>query len=192
MAISVDDIVPAGSAPAPETPTAGAPAKESESTIPEPVLAIPAMRALLQGTPPAVSAPVGDQSPEAQAIAASAKPLMEAGFGFYRSKDGTKDVLFNITQIEPAAIKLADQKGELDTIAPPLSELNATLTGGSKAESTSEAPAASAPPPSSVPATPTPKPLTRARIANATLGGPTDGAAPGQGRILSNILKTSV
>lgn len=196
MAISVDDIVPAGTPaaePAPTTPTPAEQAPEGKSTIPDDVLAIPAMRALLQGTPPALSAPVGDTSPEAKAIEAAGQQLMEAGFGFYASKDGKKNVIFNIMQIEPTAIKLADQKGELDTIAPPLAELNQALMSGGKGETpASAAPpveGATAPMPSGAPTAP---PLTRARIANATVGGPTDGPTPGQGRILSNILKTSV
>jgi pyruvate dehydrogenase E2 component (dihydrolipoamide acetyltransferase) len=181
-------------APAP-APTASGP---EQSPLPEEVLQIPAMNALLQGTPPAVSAPVSLKTPEVETLRKNAAALSRVGFGFYRSKDGKQDVMYNTAYLDPGAVRVADQKGQLDTIAPPITDLishiNEAVKGGAPA-APEAAPAPAAPPapiiaPGGVSGAE--KKLQTARIKNATLGSPTSGPVPGQGRLLNNILKTSV
>jgi len=204
MAISPEDILPANNAPvappaapaAPTTPEPEAKGKKGESLIPEEVLQFPVVRALLQGAPPAVFSPTGDKSPEAAVIGKNYKKLLEAGFGFYRAKDGT--VMFNNMFVSPAEIKLADEQGRLGDFAPPLSELNQTFDqfdqgGAAAAPGAAPAPVAGAAGQPMAPPTPSvTNRLTSARAKNATPGSPTSGPNPGAGRILNNILKSAV
>jgi len=196
MPLTPEDIVPAAGAPAPAAPPTE-PAAPAAPPLPEEVLRIPAMNALLKGTPPAVSAPVDLKTPEVESLRKNAPALSQAGFGFYRSKDGKKDVMFNLAYLDPGALRVADEKGQLDTIAPPITDLvshfNDALSGAPAAPA---APAPSSPPPAP-PVAPTgvsgaEKKLQTARIKNSQPGSPTSGPVPGQGRLLNNILKTAV
>jgi len=205
MPISPEDILPANNAPvappaAPEAPTTpeAKPAKseKGDSVIPEEVLQFPVVRALLKGAPPAVFSPTGDKSPEVAVIGKNYKKLLEAGFGFYRAKDGT--VMFNNMFVSPAEIKLADQEGRLGDFAPPLSELNQTFDqfdqgGAAAAPGAAPAPVSGAAgQPMAAPTPSVTNRLTTTRAKNATPGSPTSGPNPGAGRILNNILKSAV
>ncbi len=171
----------------------GQPAKPTtEPTIPDEVLSIPAFGALLRGSPPAVYAPKGVRTPEVDIIERNIEPLIESGFGIYKTLDGKGSVLFNTQFIDEAELKVADQKGKLDVIAPPLTEaldfFNSKIPQDGAA-----APAATAPPAPAMSAAPaTPEPTVNARTKNTLPGSPTDGPVPGQGRILNAILKPVV
>lgn len=215
MAISVSDLVsPNGAqditavetaAPAPtsgaEPPPPGflqepmTPKDESKAQIPDAVLQLPTFRPLLQGKPPALSITQEefDQDPEAQTIQANVEPLVFSGFGLYRTKDGKSAVLYNGQYIDGAAIKLADERGQLGQVATPYSELKtffADNLGEAAVEPTAPAPASQpmgAPAPAS-----TQTKLANARIKNLAVGSATSGPVPGGGRVLNNILKPTV
>lgn len=178
-----------------------APKDASKAQIPDAVLQVPAFRALLQGKPPAVSVSIGDAkaNPELQAIEAHVESLLYSGFGLYQSKDGQTAVFYNSQFIDGNAIKLADEKGKLDAVAAPYSELknffdqNIGEAATAAPPTDAAAPAAPAPavagtPPSSAAQTK----LAGARVRNLTPGSPTSGPAPGQGRVLNAILKPTV
>lgn len=175
--------------------------------IPDEVLQIPAMQGLVAGQPGAFSALVEDfeKKPEGKVLAANVKPLQEAGFGLYRSLDGSKGVLFNTLFVSPEEIQAADQSGQLEAIAPPFDELNAAIAqsgsanpvlqegarptgmkmGGTQPSSAMPMPAGSPKPmPSGAQKT-----LASKRAANMQLGAPTSGPEPGQGRLLNALLK---
>lgn len=165
----------------------------AEATIPDEILQIPAFAGLLHGSPPAVFAPREPRMPEFQAIEANAETLVEAGFGFYRPLDDSGTVIFNSQFISPEEIKLADEKGQLSTVATPASELVGAYNAEFGGEAAPAAPAPAAPVPMSGPApAPVPGPVTTQRLKNLSPGAPTSGPAPGQGRILNGILKTPV
>jgi len=194
MPISTDEIQPvAGStaaAPAPSAPAV--PELNPDATIPDEVLQIPEFRALLEGAPPAVFAPKGDRSPEVDIIEKNVNPLLEAGFGFYRTKDDAGSVLFNTRFVSGDEIKAADEAGKIATIAPPISELRdffAKDLQGPEATAPAAAPAQPAVAPAS---SGVQNRLANARVKNLAPGSPTSGPVPGQGRILNNILKPSV
>ena len=174
--------------PPAEQPTpAPADAKGGSSAIPEEVLKIPAVFGVLQGTPPAVYAEVGDTSDEVKVVDKHAKQLVKSGLDFYRTKDKAKIVLFNGLLVKPEEIAQADAAGNLGSIAAPFAEINAAISGGepmAKQGQSAAPPAPMAAPPADVQ-----NQLTTKRTANLTPGGPTSGAAPGAGRILNNILK---
>jgi len=173
-----------------------APKDEAKAQIPDEVLQVPAFRALLEGKPPAVSVSIGDaqKHPELQTIETHVEPLLYSGFGLYQAKDGKTVVFYNSQFIDGQAIKLADEKGKLDAVAAPYSELKSFFD-----QNIGEA----APPsqePTSTPAafTGTPAPasaqnkLATARLKSLSPGSPTSGPAPGQGRVLNAILKPTV
>lgn len=171
-------------APAPEvTP--------EEVAIPDAVLEIPEIAALLQGTPPAVWADRNDPSPEVQTIVENAPALTEAGFGFLGSKNGTDVVLFNTTFVSPEEIQAADNKGKIREYTTAFSDLKASLAPATGAQEAPSAPAA----PSMAAASPGAgfdKKLATKRLKNLAVGGPTSGQSPGAGRILNSILTQPV
>ncbi len=205
----IDEIVPKGSAPAASAPSptpapapeaAPAPESDADPVIPDEVLRIPAFGALLQGAPPAVRVPVGVESPEVEVITRNRDALVNAGFGIYRTKDNSEGVFFNTQFISPEEIQLADQKGKLDEIAPPIDELKNFFDAELSKEGAAPAPGGPATPPTAAPATSmTPpaapqaqKAIANSRLKNVALGAPTSGPAPGGGRLLNSILKPTV
>jgi hypothetical protein len=207
--LTPQDIVPA--APSDQTAAAVPPASEPASdsaTLPEEVLAIPAMHGLLNGAPPAIYSPnVRRNDPDLTIIAKNADPLVNAGFGFYKSKDGKYSVLFNTAYISENQLKRADAAGHLTQVAAPFDQVrssyDAAIAGPGAAPTTAPiaTDAAPAPVPSAVaapqPLTPpissgTQQKITTARLKNLSLGSPTSGPAPGAGRVLNNILKSTV
>jgi len=198
--LTPEDIVPAASAEetAAAVPPASEPASDSAS-LPEDVLAIPAMHGLLHGAPPAIYSPnTRRPDPELAVIAKNADPLLNAGFGFYKSKDGKYSVLFNTAYISEEQLKKADEGGHLTQVAAPFDQVknsyDSAISGpGGGAGDVAAAPVVSAPasagPP--LPAASQNK-ITTARLKNLPYGSPTSGPAPGAGRVLNNILKPTV
>lgn len=186
-------------------PRAGVEAKPAEGGVdlPDDLLQIPAMQAVVAGSPGAFSAVLSqfEKRPEAKIISANKDGLMKAGFGLYRSLDGQTGVVFNQLFLSPDEIKSADAAGQLATIAPPFDQLNMEVSGagadnpvlaeGARPEGFAAGMAAPAAGPIEVspPAAAAQKSFATKRANNMQLGGPTSGASPGAGRLLNNILK---
>jgi hypothetical protein len=182
-----------------------APAGEQSAGLPEDLLRIPAVQALLVGQPGAVSASLADfaKRPEGQIIAANKDPLMAAGMGLYRSMKGDLGVLFNRLFVSDQEIMDADKSGTLMKLAPSFDEVNSQVSkaGGSHpilnkefqtptGFKTSPPPAVSAGAPLSAP--PAPPKLVAGKARNIPLGSPTSGPKPGAGRLINQILKPVV
>jgi hypothetical protein len=192
--LTPEDIAPAAGTEE-AVPAASEPASDSAS-LPEDVLAIPAMHGLLHGAPPAIYSPnVRRNDPELAVIAKNADPLVNAGFGFYKSKDGKYSVLYNSAYVSEAQLKEADKAGKLTEVAAPFDQVRNSYDS---AISGPGAPAQVPPPvtnaqPSAAPiSSATQQKITTARLKNLPYGSPTSGPAPGAGRVLNNILKPTV
>lgn len=194
-------------APEETSPTEAAPPETEapKSPIPDELLKIPAMAALLAGKPGALSwrvKEVKNDSEVARAISENKSKLQESGIGFYKSLSGSIGVMFNALSVHPESIKAADKAGKLLEIAPPFEMVNQELSkaGPDHPALTSEpltgaAPAPPANPPQSAQA-PMPPPASAvrqtfdARLKN--MQGPkssTAGPLAGQGSLLKSILK---
>jgi len=210
--VNPEDIQPAAEAasPSPIDPQAVPPAEEAEPTeksaLPEEVLKIPAMNALLQGSPPATYGPLKSKMPEIETLSKHAQDLKTAGFAAFESESMTGNfVLFNGLAIKPDEVMQADKAGSLDSVAVPFEALVKSFDAAKK---DAAAPAEDGAPPSqaapgeaitpvaasSVP--PLPASAQRrtmsARVANLVPGSPTSGPAPGRGRVLNAISKPVV
>ncbi len=185
-AIAPDQIT--GNAAA-ETP---APAPTSEDAdgdgLPDELLAQPFVAALMQGTPPAVYVPNDFTSPEVELVVKNADALASAGFRLYPSKNKPVTVLYNAVKISPEEIAKADEDGKLDQVAVPFQELQEVIAGASATPADGKA-APVAAPAQNVPVAPPDAKVTNARVKNLSPGTPTSGPAPGQGRLLNNIVK---
>lgn len=203
--LTVNDLVAAPAAPvapAPAqspTPQPGflqeplTPKDESKARIPDEVLSIPAFRAILEGSPPAVLITQTEfqADPSLAVIQSNVEPLLYSGFGFYQPKDGQSAVVYNSQFIDGNALKIADDKGQLASLAAPYSELKGFFDANI-GEASVAAPAPSSQPMGSPAPAASQNKLTTARVNNLALGSPTSGPAPGQGRVLNNILKATV
>lgn len=163
--------------------------KSSGTSLPDEVLKIPALNAVIEGSPPAVFAPATLKSPELKTLEKNIENLKNAGFGFYRTKDKENVVMFNALFITPEELKQADESGQLESIAAPFDEVNTALSvafqdGKETAAAPPATPAAGNPPPASAQ-----RNLMTKRVNNVQPGSPTSGARPGQGRLLNNIQK---
>lgn len=182
-----------------ETPAGSEPTTE----IPPEVLQIPVMYNLLNGAPPAVWVERTRKDPEIQTVVKNQKALVDAGFGFYQTKDGKNTVFYNGAYVSPEEIKKEDEAGTLLEKVPNLDsvkqsvdaavsgtppEAGSSLPGEPVAQATPSAAVAGGNPPSSR----TMNTLATARVNNLALGSPTSGPVPGRGRILNNILKPTV
>jgi hypothetical protein len=209
-------------APSPGQPDAQAGAAGGKGGLPEEVLKMPAMQALMAGSPPAVSLPLKDFSKRdaAAPLVKAAPALQKAGFGFYRSMSGNIGVIFNQLYIHPADVQAADKMGKLQAIAPPWDVLDHTVgksgplnpvLARTSVPGGPAAPRAVAPPqsgnsaiggsgpggntlpvPLKAPSAGVARKLTTARILNLNQGAPTTGPEPGQGRLVNQILKPVV
>lgn len=199
MAVNAEDISAAPSAPAPAPEPAPAPAEpKAESAeagdLPDALLQeVPALQLLMNGSPPATFAARDAQFPELETVAKHIKDLGEAGFGVYGTQDGTNIVVFNGLYVTPEELKAADEAGQLANIAVPYEELRSAFDQPSgPASAPADGSTVTAPPmPSSGGAAPPPS-VTTARAKNISVGTPTSGPVPGQGRILNSILKPVV
>jgi hypothetical protein len=206
---SPDTVTPGNEVPAPAAPT-----------LPHDLLKVPAMQALVAGSPPAVSANLkGAEDREDIKLFRKNKDLMQrAGFGFYRSLSGHQGVIFNALHIHPADLQAADKAGKLTLIAPPLDVVNHAVgkSGASNPVLSRSAvpngpamPSPQAPPQAGATLAPGASPaagvtgippaphsvqrgLARARLAALNPGSPTSGPSPGAGRLLNSIMKPVV
>jgi hypothetical protein len=196
------------STPPVDTPPVDTPQEQAQG-LPEDVLKLHPIQALIAGTPAAVSMPVKEFSklPEAEALVKNADALKAAGFGFYRSLNHDTGVVFNALHVHPQDLQAADKAGKLESIAPPWNHVAHVI---SKAGLTHPAlhsrgvPQSAATPTPVAPAQagsgqlPKPEPASAAKKqATARLlalqpGNPTSGPAPGAGRLLNSILKPVV
>jgi len=180
-----------------QSPTMPPEGSEPANALPDEVLQIPTVYALLHGAPPAVYAPKQQHDLEIQTVVKNQKSLVDAGFGFYQSKDGKLTVLYNGAYVSPDSLAKADSEGKLTEVVPSFEEVKvnfASAISGTPPEASAALPGApitptagGAPPSSKVQNT-----LATARVKNLQTGSPTSGPVPGSGRILSNILKTTV
>lgn len=180
MNVTPEDISPVAS-----TTNPSAVSNSDSGDIPDEVLQLPIMTGLLQGKPAAVSSPEGVKDPDIDLVLKNAKPLMSAGFGFYRSKTEMVNVLFNGAYITGEELRKADDEGKLEEVAPPFKDVKASFANATAAAP----PQQSAPPPSSPPLN---RKLATARVNAVKPGAPTSGSMPGQGRILNSIVKPVV
>lgn len=203
------------------SPTAQPPVdKEAAADLPEELLAIPAIQAVLAGTPPATSMPIkgADNRDEVKLIADNKEPLIEAGMGFYRSLSGQLGVMFNSLRIHPDDLVAADKTGTLPSVAPDFDALNQELGKSGRNHPLLNAnlpPAAPASPVSALrppqaasgampqaqatPGARIPPPpasvarkLAAQRVLNLRAGSPTSGPAPGAGRLTNQVLQPAM
>ena len=185
----------------PVAPTPAAPAPEAGgAALPEELIQMPVMQALISGQPGAVSDDMetGKNTPFGQAIAQHGQSMQDAGFAFYRSNDGSLGVVFNQLHINPQDILDADNNGTLLQIAPPVSQVegalladpqsNPALGGGQVPPAAALASGGGQTPQGGIPPAQN-KTLEAARRRNIQPEGPTDQPRPGAGKILNSILK---
>lgn len=178
---------------APMAPAEPAPEESAQSDLPDDVLKIPAISALMAGSPPATYAAENSKSPELAILEKNIDAMTKAGFGLYRTKDKANFVLFNNLVITPEEVKKADAEGNLDSIAAPFDDLNKEMSVGFKGtEAEGEVAPAPAAPAGSPPSSSAQKKTQAARLKNVQPGSPTDGPRPGQGRVLNNITKSVI
>lgn len=191
----------------PTEPQEAAPTEGAGVELPDEVLRIPAMGALMAGSPPAVSANIKalDELPEGKIISDNASKLQAAGLGFYRALSGDIGVIFNGLYIAPEQLQEADRAGQLAQVAPDFNVLNQAAATAGPASPVLSAPGvpegppiapAPLPPQSSSGRLPSPPAsaqtsLSRARTKNLQEGSPTSGRAA-QGRLLNNLLKPAI
>jgi hypothetical protein len=121
-------VEPKTASPAPVEPTN--PAQDTDGDgIPDAILEIPALQAVIAGAPPAVSAPIETfaKRPEAKAIVENKDKLFKAGLNLYRSLSGDVGVLFNHFYIAPEDLQAADKAGKLAEIAPDFDSINSQV-----------------------------------------------------------------
>lgn len=187
---------------------APAPAAQGGASLPEELLQLPVMQALMAGQPGAVS----DNVEQAQntefglAVSKFGKEMQKAGFGFYLANDGQLGVIFNQLYVNPEDILAADNAGTIQELAPPVAQVEQGIlsdpganpvlgdvappgaaapvraTGGSSGGAAA-VPAASGPGNAA---------LAAKRRQNVQTKGPTDSARPAAGKILNDILKPVV
>lgn len=184
--------------PSGETPVS------SEASLPDEVLQIPSIQAIMSGAPPAVSFNVkaAEKTPEAKLIGANKQGLQENGVGFYRSLAGDTGVMFNSLKISGEDIKAADAAGKLLEIAPDAAKVSADImqSGANHPALNSGAPPSGlAAPQGALPPQSAQMPMTDTAPANrqklaAQLKmlqpqAPTSGAHAGQGNLLRSIMR---
>jgi hypothetical protein len=184
-------------APEPAAPAAGG------ASLPDELLQMPVMQALISGQPGAVSDDMetGKNTPFGQAIAQHGQSMQDAGFAFYRSNDGSLGVVFNQLHVNPQDILDADNNGTLLEIAPPVAQVESALLSdpqsnpvmgqGQVPPSAALASGGGQPAQGGVPPAQN-KTLETARRKNIQPQGPTDQPRPGAGKILNSILKPVV
>lgn len=172
--------IPANSEP--EAPS------EDTSGVPEEVLQLPIMAALLSGAPPAIYTKIGTKTPEIATVLANGSALNKIGIGFYRSDKSKLDVAYNTRFISPELIRAADTKDKLKEVASNYAEVSASVNGVAPTMEGSPATASAGGMPSPVPVD---SPLDTQRKNNLTVQSPTSGLA-GQGRVLNSLIQPTV
>lgn len=173
------------------------------------IIRIPAMQALLSGSPPALSFDQGfTNREEAKTIQTNKDALLKAGIGFYRSLAGDHGVLFNQFYVHGTDLQAADKAGKLLAIAPPFDTINQEVSksgdgnpvnkiqsipgGFANPQSTGAPPQAAQGVSVPVSAQPTgsnsqTSKLIAQQVKNLQPGSPTSGPVPGAGRFLNAI-----
>jgi hypothetical protein len=190
------------------------PAEESqtparEPVLPEAVAKIPAVAALMNGSPPVTYGPMDSELPEVKTLSQNANALKKVGFAAFESQSIPGNfVLFNGLIVKPQEVVDADKAGQLEQMGVPFEQLvqsfEAARRGGTTPDATAApdvapaalaapgqaaaAPVSSGPPPSAG----TQKRLLGSRVSNLMPGSPTSGPAPGRGRVLNAISKPVV
>lgn len=179
-------------------------AADAQAGLPDELLKIPALTALLQGQPPAMTLTMQDMAlPEIKAAAKYAPDLQKAGIGLYRPLAGDSGVLFNQFFIDGPAIQQADKAGQLLKVAPPFQAVNQAVSSAPPdahpamlpPRHTEQLPVSSPQPTTFNPASMPAEAQTQAaasRMKNLSPGKPSEGARPGAGRLLNEILKRPV
>ena len=190
----------------------GAPGQaEQPGGLPPALLKIPALQALVAGTPPALSMKLkgNEDRDEVQLVKKHAEPLQQAGMGFYKSLYGEYGVMYNALRIHPVDLQAADKQGKLLLVAPDFDAVDHAV-----AKAGLDHPALHASPPPRAPAMPQsaqagppqmasgkfspPVPasvarrLIQQRIQNLQPSAPTGGPAPGAGPLTNAIMKPVV
>lgn len=192
----------------PAEPAAPATNGKKKGSINQELLRIPAMQALMAGSPPAVSAPLEAfaKRPEAKLFVQNKDDLLKAGLAFYKALSGDLGVVFNQLYISGDEIKKADQAGQLTSIAPPFDSVNQAVSQAGPANpvlSHQGVPGAfkqgpvPTPPQAATggtvpPATSGQRRIAETRAKQMQAGSPTSGPRPGAGRLLNQILKPVV
>lgn len=166
---------------------------EGEASIPDEVLMIPEFAGILQGAPPAVTVPQDAAGPEVEVVVKNADRLKQAGIDFAKVSTGDT-VVYNTQFIDAGQIALADKKGMLQELAPPWSEVKASIETATKGEPAPtgkvEETLTGAPGPMPKPAPASAmKSVANARIKNVSPSGPSKGAVPGGGRVMNAIMQ---
>lgn len=208
------------SATAPTPPSAAPAPAASTGGLPDDLLQVPALQAVMAGSPAAVSANIKEfaSNPVAKLIIQNKDNLLKAGMGFYTSLSGDIGVLFNQFHVHPEDIQAADKAGKLLAIAPSFDEVNQAVAKAGDANpvlAAKQIPGGPASPQPKVPgqmaqqnagatmpavvqsatspgSSQIQKQIMGLRSKNLQVGAPTQGAAPGQGRLLNQILKPVV
>lgn len=196
-----------GQPPAIPTPTAPPQDEAPDADLPEELIKIPAVQAVVAGSPPAVSMRIkgSENRDEVKLLSENKDALMSTGMGFYRSMSGEIGVMFNGMRIHPEDLKAADKAGKLLQVAPDFDTVNHEVSKSGTAHPILNAapptgfapPTAAAPPQSAsgaLPLSPPPpasvaRKLAAARVLNTAPGAPTTGPSPGAGRLLNSVLK---
>lgn len=217
---------PAPAAPAPDA--AAAPEDNSQAPtapqLPPDVLNIPFVQGLLAGAPVAVTDQLKafDKKAVGKTVLENLDALQQAGFGFYKTMDGKRGVIFNQLHISPQDIVEADKAGKLHLIAPDLDQVDHEIgksgrhnplfkvskvpggvptpaSGGVAQQGSGQLPDASQGQPGAIQqalsqpaATSTQNKLLTARLKNLQPSAPTGGPDPGQGQILNAVQKQPI
>jgi len=211
-------VEPLASAPPPpatveptQPPASSETADTGEELSPE-LIKIPAIQAVLAGSPPAVSMQIkgSEDREEVKLVSENKDALLASGMGFYRSLSGEIGVMFNGLKINPQDIQAADKAGKLLSVAPDFDLVNhevsksgtnhPVLRAGRPGAQAAVSVYAASPPQSAsgqlplVPPAPASvaRKLTAQRVMNLQAGAPTSGASPGAGRLLNSIMKPVV
>jgi hypothetical protein len=190
-------VEPKTASPAPVEPTN--PAQDTDGDgIPDAILEIPALQAVIAGAPPAVSAPIETfaKRPEDK--------LFKAGLNLYRSLSGDVGVLFNHFYIAPEDLQAADKAGKLAEIAPDFDSINSQVakSGQNHPALSAKGPAGGfatpkvqTPPQSTAmpqPSSPAQRRMADQRVENLSPAPLNKQANPGAGKLLNSILKPVV
>lgn len=181
MALEIDSIVEEE-----VTVPANSEVAEESSGVPAEVLELPIVRALLDGSTPAIYNESGAKSEEINTVIKNGNSLKEIGIGFFHDPKAKLDLAYNTQFISPDMVKEAAKKGALKQIAESYTEVSARINAAVGAPGGAPAPMGG-----STAMNLQDSPINTARINNLQPGSPTSGAA-GQGRVLNSLLRPTI
>lgn len=165
------------------------------------VVQIPAVQAVIQGSPPGIAFPKGMKTPAIKMMVQNKDALLQAGLSFYRPKDKSIEaVMFNEASMSSSQVEALDKAGVLKDFFPPFLPESDPFLQADREAGGEGAPAGS---PTGVGPTASgtlAKPASakaqakigQARKENITPDSPADSAKPGSGSILNAIGKRAV